>query len=145
MQRKTERKEVRGKPETFNFLGFTHYCSKSKKGYFRVKRKTDKKKFKAKVKDIVQWIKENRHKKVKLLIKELNTKLNGHYRYYGITDNSAMIGKFAYLVSRALFKWLNRRSQKKSYTYAGYNDMQKYNPLAIPKIYVNIYEKSSKS
>lgn len=141
MQKKTGRKEARGRPEVFKFLGFTHYCSRSKKGHFRVKRKTDRKKFQSKLKDIVQWIKENRHKKVKLLIKELNTKLNGYYRYYGVTDNSEMIGKFAYLVSQALFKWLNRRSQRKSYTYDGFNKMLKYNPLAIPKIYVNIYEK----
>jgi len=134
------KKKGTGKPKTFNFLGFTHYCSKGRKGNFRVKRKTDKKKFTTKVKEITKWIKEHRHWKVRELIKVLNVKLMGHYRYYGITDNGSMIGKFAYETSRALIKWLNRRSQKKSYTFEGYNEMLKYNPLVKPKIYVNIYE-----
>jgi len=82
------KRKGRGKPETFDFLGFTHYCSKSSKGKFRVKRKTSGKKFKAKVKAFKEWLKTERHQDVKEIMKTIRAKLIGHYRYYGITDNS---------------------------------------------------------
>ena len=75
------------KPETFTFLGFTHYCSHSAKGWFRVKRKTSKKKFAKKCKEIHQLISSIRHWSLKLLTDKLNQVLVGYYHYYGITDN----------------------------------------------------------
>lgn len=105
-----------GKPETFDFLGFTHYCSKSRKGYFRVKRKTSKKKFRGKLKLFTDWVKQNRILRKKELIDKLNVKLAGYYRYYGITDNFKTMDRFWRKVVRAIFIWLNRRSQRKSYT-----------------------------
>ncbi|MDE7312887.1 MAG: group II intron reverse transcriptase/maturase, partial [Eubacterium sp.] len=83
-----------GKPETFDFLGFTHYCSKSQKGWFRVKRRTSRKKFRKKVTDMGQWLKKSRGMKVSMLIKKANQKLRGHYQYYGITDNSRMLVQY---------------------------------------------------
>jgi hypothetical protein len=130
-----------GKPETFDFLGFTHYCSKSHKtGWFRVKRKTAQKKYRLKLKEMNQWLKQNRHLRLKELIDMLNLKLRGHYQYYGITDNSGSIGKFLEETQRMLFKWLNRRSQKKSYTWEGFNDLLKVFPLAHPRIYYSVYD-----
>ncbi len=117
------------KPETFDFLGFTHYCSKSRKGWFRVKRRTSRKKFHKKVRDISQWLKKSRGMKVSLLIKMVNQKLRGHYQYYGITDNSRMMMQYCYETRRALFKWLNRRSQRRSYTWEEFNELLKYCPL----------------
>lgn len=131
---------VNGKPSTFDFLGFTHYCSKSKKGRFRVKRKTSQKKFKSKVKDFTEWLKCNRNIKLKILISKINVKLIGHYRYYGITDNTQMIVQFQYLVKSQLYKWLNRRSQRRSYTWDTFHQMMGYYPLTRPKIHVNIYD-----
>lgn len=129
-----------GKPETFDFLGFTHYCSKGRKGQFRVKRKTSKKKFKAKLKLFIEWIKQNRTLKKKDLIEKLNVKLAGYFRYYGVTDNSRAMNGFKRKIERALFIWLNRRSQIKSYTWKRFYEMLKHYPLVRPKIYVNIYE-----
>lgn len=129
-----------GKPETFDFLGFTHYCSKSRKGYFRVKRKTSKKKFKAKLKLFTEWVKINRILRKKDLIEKLNVKLVGYYRYYGITDNFKAMDRFWRKVVRAVFIWLNRRSQRKSYTWKRFYDMLKHYPIKRPKIYVSIYE-----
>ena len=129
-----------GKPETFDFLGFTHYCSKSRKGFFRVKRKTSKKKFRAKLKLFTEWVKQNRHLKKKELIEKLNIKLAGHYRYYGITDNFKAMDRLWRKVVRAIFIWLNRRSQRRSYTWESFCDMLKDYPIRRPKIYVNIYE-----
>lgn len=105
-------KRGESKPETFTFLGFTHYCSKSKTGRFRVKRKTSKKKFAKNCKEIHKLISEIRHWSLKLLTDKLNQILVGYYHYYGITDNFIMIDKFRYKVECSLFYWLNRRSQK---------------------------------
>jgi len=128
-----------GKPETFDFLGFTHYCSKSKKGRFRVKRKTAQKKYSAKLVEMNQWLKQNRHLRLKDLTDKLNVKLSGHYQYYGITDNSKSIGSYFFETQRMLFKWLNRRSQRRSYTWEGFNELLKIFPLARPKIHHSVY------
>lgn len=113
-------KRGEGKPETFDFLGFTHYCSKSKNGKFRVKRKTSRKKFKAKLKHFAEWLYQNMHTEIGELIKKINVKLVGYYRYYGVTDNTNRIHAFGYYIRRKLFEILNRRSQKKSLTWEGF-------------------------
>lgn len=129
-----------GKPETFDFLGFTHYCSVSNdKKKFRVKRKTSKKKQKQKVKEFSNWIRENRNKPLTEIMETTKKKLVGHYNYYGVTDNSKAINTYKYCVMRLLFKWLNRRSQRKSYSVEGFNKMIKHFNMPEPKIYVNIY------
>jgi len=129
-----------GKPETFDFLGLTHYCSKSHKtGGFRVKRKTAQKKYRIKLIEMNQWIKENRHLRLKDLTAMLNLKILGHYQYYGITDNIRSIVKFRDEVRQLLFKWLNRRSQRCSYTWEGFEQLLMVYPLARPRIYFNIY------
>ena len=129
-----------GKPETFNFLGFTHYCSKSRQARkFRVKRKTAQKKYCAKLKEMKIWLKENRHLRFKDLFNMVNQKLRGHYQYYGMTDNSRSMENFLYATRRMIFKWLNRRSQKKSYTWERFSQMLRIFPLVQPRIYVNIY------
>ncbi len=128
-----------GKPETFDFLGFTHYCGTSRAGKFRVKRKTSKKKFRAKVQAVKTWLKETRHEGLDVIMETMRKKLVGHYRYYGITDNSKMLGRFRYEVSRLLFKWLNRRSQRQSFNYESYNRFLGRHPLPEPRIYVDIY------
>lgn len=129
-----------GKVETFDFLGFTHYCGLSKMGRYRVKRKTAKKKFNAKVREMKTWIKDHRYLKVTEMIKQINIKLIGHYRYYGITDNAYSINLFKICVNKLLWKWLNKRSERKSYTIKEFSEMIKRNPLIKPKIYVNIYD-----
>jgi len=134
------RRRGEGKPETFDFLGFTHFCSKSKKtGKFRMKRKTAGKKMQVKLKEMKVWIRNNRHLPLIELTKMLNLKLRGHYQYYGITDNFKCIDRFYFETQRMLFKWLNRRSQKKSYSWDGFNQLLKLFPLVRPRIYVNIY------
>lgn len=132
-------KQGGSKPDTFNFLGFTHYCSKSKTGNFRVKRKTSRKKFKAKLKVFAEWLYHNMHTEIGELIKQVNAKLIGHYHYYGVTDNSNAIRAFGYRIRRKMFEVLNRRSQKKSLTWEGFAKLEKRFPLARARIYINIY------
>ncbi|WP_242831311.1 group II intron maturase-specific domain-containing protein [Desulfitobacterium dehalogenans] len=85
------------------------------------------------------WIRTNRHLPVRTMIAETNAKLRGHYQYYGITDNSKSIKTYYYRALKALFKWLNRRSQKRSYTWEGFNNLLKVFPLIQPRIRVSIY------
>lgn len=127
------------KPDTFNFLGFTHYCSKSKSGKFRVKRITSKGKLKSKLKKIKGWMRENISKPVIELIKELNVKLDGHYNYYGITDNALGINKYAYVVRRALFRHINRRRQGKPCNFLVFERLMAKYPIRPPNIRVSIF------
>ena len=127
------------KTPTFDFLGFTHYCGHSRNGRFRVKRKTSRKKFAKKCKEIHRRLKEMRRWDLKAIISKLNEILVGYYHYYGITDNLPSLTRFLDCVKKSLFFWLNRRSQKRSYTWNGFNQMLKAISLAGPKIYVNIY------
>lgn len=129
-----------GKVETFDFLGFTHYCGKSKKEYFRVKRKTSKKKLNKSIKEFKIWMRNNRNLRAITIIKLLNIKLRGYYQYYGITDNGESLNKFLHAIKRILWKWINRRSQRRSYTSSEFSQLLKRYPLISPKICVNIYD-----
>ena len=128
------------KSGTFDFLGFTHYYGKGRNGVKRVMRKTSKKKLKISMARFSAWVKENMHEKQDVLIAKLNRKLLGHYRYYGISDNITCLRKMRQVMQRVLFRRLNRRSQRKSYTWAGFKQYLQRNPIAEPRIYVNIFK-----
>jgi RNA-directed DNA polymerase len=133
------------KLKTFDFLGFTHYCTKTRRGYFRLGRKTSKLKFRQKIKELNQWLKRVRNMvELKEWWKVLKLKFVGHFRYYGISGNAIQIGAFYRLVLKLAFKWINRRSQRKSYNWAQFNRYLKYNPLPKPRIYHLTYTLSSK-
>jgi len=135
------RRRGEGKPETFDFLGFTFYCGlDGKKGFFRCRVKTSKKKFRSKVLRMKEWIKAHRMTPVGELIKKINEKLAGHYQYYGVTDNTREVKNFLNATSLLLFKWLNRRSQRRSYTIDSFfNGLLRTFPLAEPKIRVSLF------
>jgi len=98
---------------TFDFLGFTHYMGKSRKGYPILRRRTSKKKLKSALKKMNQWLRENRHAYTfEGLIAELNRKLDGYYEYYGITFNSRSLRKYYAQTKRLLFTWINRRGNQ---------------------------------
>ena len=128
------------RPETFTFLGFTHYCSHNRNGKFRVKRKTDKKKFAKKCKELNQKIQAMRTWDIDKIVKRLNQILVGYYHYYGLTDNSKSMADMRYQVIRMLFYWLNRRSQRKSYAWEEFNKLLETFPIKQPRIYVNVYQ-----
>lgn len=103
------------KLETFNFLGFTHYCGKSRQGYFIMGHKTSKENLCRKLKETKEWVKQIRNK---LRLKEwwpvLKSKLTGHYNYFGISGNYRCLQQFYNKIFLIVFKWINRRRQKKS-------------------------------
>ena len=104
-----------------------------------MKRKTSKKKFAKKCREVNRRIAKMRILPLPQIMKKVNQMLEGYYHYYGITDNSKSISDFCYRVRGSLFYWLNRRSQKESYTWKTFCAMLKEYPLAQPKIYVSIY------
>lgn len=123
--------------KTFDFLGFTHYLSKSRKGKPILKRKTSSKKLNQALKRLSDWIKCYRHKlPMRELIEELNQKLRGHYAYYGITFNCRRLHTYYNGTKRLLHKWLNHRGGKRLWTW---NKIAKltteWMPLIRPRIY----------
>jgi hypothetical protein len=130
--------------ETFDFLGVTHYCDKTRKGEFKLGHKTARVKLTQKVKATRQWLRNIRNL---LPFSEwwetLKVKLVGHYRYYGISGNMKGLKMFYEATTRLAYEWINRRSQKKIYTFESFCRLLKYNPLPKPKIYQQLYTLSS--
>jgi len=134
-------REKRGEnPTTFDYLGFTHFIDRSRRGNFKVGRKTSKKKFRAKMEAINEWLKSVRNAvKLKEWWAVLRAKLLGHYRYYGISGNFRGIERYYLRVLALVYKWINRRSQRRSYTRKGFTQYLEYYSLPKPRIYRNLY------
>ncbi len=129
------------KPDIFNFLGFTHYCSKSRKGKFLMKVRTNAKRQRKALKEMNIWLKKTRNKfKTKQIWKMLSSKLQGHYNYYGVSSNTRSINSYNYQTRRLIFKWLNRRSQKKSFSWKEFSQYIKLYPLPKPALVCNMYD-----
>jgi group II intron reverse transcriptase/maturase len=140
-----QNRERRGdrKPDTFDFLGFTFYCGMDgKKSFFRCRVKTSKKKFRSKIKTMKEWIIAHRTMPLEKLFTTVNAKLRGHYQYYGVTDNTKEVKNFLMQTKWLLFEWLNRRSQKKSYSiHAFFNGLLRTFPLVEPNIKVSLFNR----
>jgi RNA-directed DNA polymerase len=109
------------KPKEFTFLGFTHYCGKTKEGYFKVKRRTSRKKLGQSLRQFTQWAKQARHVLRKgEMLREARIRVMGHLGYYAITDNLGRCDTYVYRAMRIVYKWLNRKSQRKAYTWEGF-------------------------
>ena len=106
----------------------------SRRGKDIIKRKTAKKKFKQALRRFTEWIKRYRNKRKPWIFGRLNAKLRGYYNYYGVIGNMEMLLKYFNSVMRLLFKWLNRRSQRKSYNYEGFRELCKYFRVLRPRI-----------
>ena len=102
---------ARGKG-TFDFLGFTHYWAKTRRGYWVIKRKTVGKRLRRFMKGIWTWCRENRHAPLNEQYRALCAKLRGHYQYYGIRGNFKMLEAVFEYTERAWQYWLSRRSHK---------------------------------
>ena len=110
----SERRKSRGmgKPKTFDFLGFTHICGRTRRGKYTVLRKTSAKSMRAKLKEIKQTLRTKLHESVPEVGKWLNSVLRGHFRYFGVPRNIRSLSLFRYAVSRLWLRSLRRRSQK---------------------------------
>ena len=131
---------LKGKKEgnrlgTFDFLGFTHYMTRSRKGGARLGRKTIGKRHRSTLIAMNDKLKKMRNL---LSFRELHVHLcrvlKGYYNYYGFAGNAATLNKFAYAVEHMWFNWLNRRSQRKSFNWEEYQERRKRFPLPRPRI-----------
>ena len=126
--------------ETFDFLGFTHYCDKTRKGAFKLERKTSLRKFQTKLVAANLWLKSIRNvAKLTVWWSVFRAKLRGHYNYYGVSGNMKKMQAFHYRTKGMAFKWINRRSQKKSFTWEEFEHFLRWNPLPQPRILHNLY------
>jgi RNA-directed DNA polymerase len=132
-----EWKEGKGdRPGTFDFLGFTHYCDESRGGKFKPGRKTSSKKLRAKLVVMGEWLKSVRNAAGR---EEwwpiLKAKMQGHYAYYGISGNMRRMRAYEHMCQKMAYKWLNRRSQKRSYNWEEFRRLLLWNPLPSPRIH----------
>jgi group II intron reverse transcriptase/maturase len=120
---------------TFDFLGFTHYMTRSRRNGARLGRKTIGKRYR---RTLIALNDKLRRMRNLLSFRELHMHLcrilNGYYNYYGFAGNAATLNKFAYAVEHMWFKWLNRRSQRKSYNWEEFQGLLKLYPLPRPMI-----------
>lgn len=127
-----------GKDEntSFDFLGFTFYWAKKFNCIKKIlKLKTKKETLIKKINEFYKWIKESRNKmKTKVLLEKTKEKLIGHYNYYGYFINIRKLYHYYFEVIKSLFKWLNRRSQKKSFGREKFKKILFYNNIPKPPI-----------
>jgi len=120
---------------TFDFLGFTFYWGKAKSGRIIPKLKTKAKTMRSKLNKVKEWIKKVKDKiPLKQIWKTFTAKLRGHVNYYGVSHNAEQVSTFLNGAKRIVFKWLNRRSQRKSFTWEQFAKYMKTHPLPTVKI-----------
>jgi group II intron reverse transcriptase/maturase len=127
-----QRKE--GRPDTFSFLGFTHYCGKTLDGRFMVHRKTERGRLTRKLKELRQEMKRWMHVQVREQHRWLSRVLRGHYAYYGVTGNSYSLHRFRNQAVKAWLRVLQRRSQKRRLSWDRFNAFLRTNPLPPPRL-----------
>jgi group II intron reverse transcriptase/maturase len=138
-ERENARRQKR-RAHTFDFLGFTHFCGRSRRGKFIVGRRTSRKKFRTKCKELVQWLKRIRnYLPVKQWWPILAAKLRGHYQYYGVSGNMPSLKRYYRVAIRQTLKWLNRRSQRRSFNWDRFYEYLKHYPLPTPRIVHDLY------
>jgi group II intron reverse transcriptase/maturase len=125
-----------GSSGKFTFLGFDFYWGKSRHNpnYWRVRRTTDPKKFRAGLAKLKDWLKKSRSMPLRELLATLKRKLQGHWNYYGVIGNSKQTGRFAYWARWLVYKWLNRRSQRKSFTVASFDAAWERWQMPVPRV-----------
>lgn len=110
-------------PESFDFLGFTHFWTRTRLGRWKFRRKTAGKRFSRSLQAIGEWMQSARHRSVAEQAKALGAKLLGHFAYYGVAGNSDSINRFHFEVRCLWRKWLGRRSQRGYLTWAVFNHL----------------------
>jgi len=126
------------KPESFDFLGFTHYWARSRSGYWVVKRKTARDRLRRSLKAANQWCRVHRHLPLSVQHAMLSRKLRGYFSYFGITGNSRCLQAYRYRVEHIWRKWLCRRSQKAYISFARWSRLRERYALPPARITTNV-------
>ncbi len=128
-----------GKPGVFDFLGFTHYCGHSRAGKFKLKRKTAKKKLRQKLLGMKDWLRANLTTPIADVWETLNRKLQGHYQYYGVSDNWDYLLSYRDAVKALVSRWMRRRSQRSMCLTTFFREYLPRHPLAQPRRLTNLF------
>src|SRR5512145_81917 len=123
------RQRGQGKPDSFNFLGFTHSCGRSRRGKFVVLRQTMRGRWQAKLKEVKAELRQRLHEPVPEMGRYLRSVLLGHMRYYGVPFNACSVSAFRQAVGRIWWRVLRRRSQR---THLPWRRMQRYDARWLP-------------
>jgi len=126
-------RDQRGK-KSFEVLGFEFRHTVNWKGKSVVEMRTSRKRMQSSVQQFTAWLKQNRHLKKRKLIAKLKCKLKGYWNYYAIRGNSRSCSDIWRQFGKLIFKWLNRRSDKKSFTWEQFNRFMKREGLTAPKV-----------
>jgi len=118
----------------FDFLGFEFFWARTRSGRPGIKRRTSRKKLRASLANITDWIRSHCHRRAGQLFPILRSKYRGYWNYYGVIGNYASLSQFFYQSTRILFKWLNRRSQRTSYTWAEFHAVLAFFGVEGPQI-----------
>lgn len=129
-------------PGTFDFLGFTHYWARSRKGNWVVKQKTAGSRLARTLRAVNTWCRKHRHRPVAEQARDLGLKIRGHCGYYGISGNSVALSRFKHWVLRIWRKWLDRRSHKTRMNWKKFNRLLERHPLPAPAAVHSIYRRS---
>jgi group II intron reverse transcriptase/maturase len=124
----------RKRGRTFTFLGFEFYWSKDRKGIAHVKRRTAPSKLRMALQRMKAWLKASRHQPKRQFFKTLKQKLTGHYNYYYVHGNARSVWAFYRLVIGYAKKWLNRRSQRKSYNWDQFKRVLEHAQIPRPRL-----------
>ena len=130
--------------ERFDFLGFEFRWGRSRNNKNRIKLRTSRTKLRKSIASFTEWIRKQRNDRVGRIIQQTNEKLRGYYNYYGVTDNYGSLKAMHAAIRRLLFKWLNRRSERRSYSKKGFCQLLERHPLAKPEITWQVYEAQQK-
>lgn len=125
--------DVKGS-ECFTFLGFEFYWARTRHGKKTVKRRTSKKKFTASLLNLKDWLRKNRSRPLKELAETLRRKYRGYFNYYGVIGNSDRLWRYWNASRRIIFRGLNRRSQRKSYNWVGFEQMWQTLGISTPRV-----------
>jgi group II intron reverse transcriptase/maturase len=128
----------------FDFLGFEFRWEKGRKGWPIIKRRTSTKKLRSGLARLTEWIKSHRSNKVRELMETLRRKFQGYWNYYGVIGNFKSLHTYYYRACRIVFKWLNRRSQKRSYTWEAFKRLLARYGVPPPRITEGSAAKSQK-
>jgi RNA-directed DNA polymerase len=132
------------KPGAFDFLGFTHFWGKSRKGTWVVMRHTAASRFVRAIKKITQWFRRSRHDPIDEQHRTLGRKLRGHFAYYGITGNSEALRRFRDAVVLLWRKWLSRREAAPPISWASFQGLLKRYPLPPAVVVHSVYRVAAK-
>ena len=127
-------KQRLAKPETFDFLSFTHIANSSRDGRFQLQRRTSRKKRRAKLARFKEESERRRHHAVKAQYDWVCSVLDGHYRYYAVPTNSRALAQFRYAVSWLWHRSLQRRSQRARWNNKRLAAFESRFPLPEPRI-----------